>query len=301
MAKQFSDATCSYLPELLSKINYKGVEFGAWWQRKGLSAFQVDQLGRHLSRDGFLESAMRAQYGRPIMLDIGVGGWTKAIGAIRSGYFQFSTTGMEIRNYDQHAADFLKILFEASILRSVAIEDELNETLKADGWEWDGKLLQRLEPHEEPIVELLSPLRRKVRMVQVPTKIAVETHIRDAESAWSGSDWKKTAAEYRNALEALIEGCALEHQTHSGHQIPPHTPNTKSNVLRQYLEREQFLSSVLKEKGCLDATYGLASNFGSHHGIINDDEAKVVRGMCVSMMYFIMVKWENWADTGYRP
>lgn len=143
MGIQFSEKTTSYLPELLAKIQYGAVHFDAWWLRKGFSEDNIKQFLKIMARKVVLKSVANA-HGYSDGVDVTSRGWGRLVSGIRNGYFDFgfSTYGPD-DGWEARASEVLKKLFELAITQSGLLEQELKDTFREDGWEWDGNSLVR--------------------------------------------------------------------------------------------------------------------------------------------------------------
>lgn len=122
--------------------------------------------------------------------------------------------------------------------------------------------------------------------------------LQSGRSMLSGS-WTAAAGEARKVFDGLVEYIALADAKHRGASIPGMgSGRNKFNPCKQYLRKVEFMDE--SEEKFVGGLYSLLSVKGGHHGITNEQEAKLSRRHCWVASNYLLKKYGVWKANGYE-
>lgn len=122
-------------------------------------------------------------------------------------------------------------------------------------------------------------------------KITTFQFLQLAEDHYVNGRWSDCIANARKFLESILLQVASKHSTVIKKAPLPEATLEKPNAVREYLEREALVEK--KEREAIDKIYGLLSHTGSHPYMAEQDQARLLRQMSLTMAQFIMLRLEG--------
>lgn len=161
--------------------------------------------------------------------------------------------------------------------------------------ELDGYLLRNgelLAPEEDVVdVEkeqsLLSNLYSRLSLKQAD--IALH-HLELSEQHYITERWDDSIANSRKFFEAVLTNVAKRHGDVRGQPFSE-SDATRPVRVRDYLERVDLLET--KEKEAIAKVYGLLSHTGGHPYMAQNDQARLLRHLALTLSQFVMLRLEG--------
>lgn len=109
-----------------------------------------------------------------------------------------------------------------------------------------------------------------------------------SEEHYIESRWGDSIANARQFLESVLRETASKHSLQCLSTPLPATTYTWPVNVREYLQREGLFER--KEKDALASVYGLLSNTGSHPYMAQEDQARLLRQLALTLAQFVMLR-----------
>jgi len=181
---------------------------------------------------------------------------------------------------DRRTVDQYKGVYEGMIRR-----------LEIDGYVFqDGELRQtEVEVLDvEAETGLLESLHTKLGL---PDRQQTFEFLKLAEDHYIAGRWSDCIGNARKFFEAILQQVANKHSaTTKGVGLPASTLQ-RPVAIRDYIETETLLEK--KEREAVDKIYGLLSQTGGHPYMAEQDQARLLRQICLTMTQFIMLRLEG--------
>jgi hypothetical protein len=105
--------------------------------------------------------------------------------------------------------------------------------------------------------------------------------------------WEDSINNSRKFHECTLREVAAAHASNKGASLPQDT-YIKANEVRKYLLNENLLGH--SEYEALDKLYRLLSNTGSHPYMAQNDQARLLRQLALTMSQFVMLRFQGELD-----
>lgn len=116
-------------------------------------------------------------------------------------------------------------------------------------------------------------------------------HLRLSEDHYLAKRWDDSISNSRKFLECALQEVAAAHSLQcKGTQLPKGTYTSPFRV-RDYLEDEGLLET--KEKKAIAAIYGLLSETGGHPYMAQNDQARLLRHLALTVSQFVMLRFQG--------
>lgn len=124
-------------------------------------------------------------------------------------------------------------------------------------------------------------------------------HLIQSEKSMVSGSWTAAAGEARKVFDGLVEYIAIADAAHRVTSIQGiGTGKNKFNPCKQYLRKVGFLDE--SEEKFVGGLYSILSVKGGHHGITNEEEAKLSRRHCWVASNYLLKKYDAWKANGYK-
>jgi hypothetical protein len=177
-------------------------------------------------------------------------------------------------------------------------KDERTEKLKAvlgslelDGYTYrDGALLLS-EADVLDVEEEVGVLQRLYRVLGLENPDLSFEMLRLSEEHYLSGRWSDCISNSRKFLEsALAEVAKLHSKRFKGCDLTLQTAE-RPVFVRQYLEDEKLIEK--KEKEAIEKIYGLLSHTGNHPYMAENDQARLLRQLSLTVSQFVMLRLEG--------
>jgi len=169
--------------------------------------------------------------------------------------------------------------------------EEMVRRLEIDGYVFvDGELRQtEVEVLDvEAETGLLESLHRKLGL---PDEQQTFEFLKLAEVHYVAGRWSDCIGNARKLFEAVLQQVANKHSIVKKGVALAASIQQRPVAIRDYLETETLLEK--KERKAVDKIYGLLSHTGGHPYMAEQDQARLLRQICLTMTQFIMLRLEG--------
>jgi len=231
--------------------------------------------------------------------------WMRILMDLRNGQFYFPSgsyfsdrniTGKYLSHNDALILGETLIRALAAVAATLDPAGEfVKRSLELDGFAVNEEKLT-LVPLEGPVSaqqeeDRLSAL---VKNTGLPNREIILKHMADGNGLYTEGKNHASVNEFRNMVQALIDGISEETDKHGGHSTGLGS-RTKNRV--DYLENVNFLTP--DEKAALASAWGLLSA-GSHPGLPDRELARISLVLALEFGQLLMLKFTNWKSNGHR-
>jgi hypothetical protein len=112
-----------------------------------------------------------------------------------------------------------------------------------------------------------------------------------AEDHYVAGRWSDCIGNARKFFEAVLQQVANKHSLVTKDMAIAASTLDRPVAIRDYLENETLLEK--KEREAVDKIYGLLSHTGGHPYMAEQDQARLLRQICLTMTQFIMLRLEG--------
>ena len=112
-----------------------------------------------------------------------------------------------------------------------------------------------------------------------------------AEDHYIAGRWSDCIGNARKFFEAVLQQVANKHSLETKGVAIAASTLERPVAVRDYLENETLLEK--KEREAVDKIYGLLSHTGGHPYMAEQDQARLLRQICLTMTQFIMLRLEG--------
>lgn len=164
----------------------------------------------------------------------------------------------------------------------------LQRQLEVEGYEFrDGRLL---EPETEvlDVAEETGVLRDLHKELGLANQDTAFHHLGLTEEHYVAGRWDDSISNSRKFLEAVLQEVVATHSLRVLHRTVAADTYSRPARVRDYLERENLLEA--REKQAVAAVYGLLSNTGSHPFMAQQEQARLLRHLALTLAQFAMLR-----------
>ena len=112
-----------------------------------------------------------------------------------------------------------------------------------------------------------------------------------AEDHYVAGRWSDCIGNARKFFEAVLQQVANKHSIVTKGMAIAASNLDRPVAIREYLENETLLEK--KEREAVDKIYGLLSHTGGHPYMAEQDQARLLRQICLTMTQFIMLRLQG--------
>lgn len=180
--------------------------------------------------------------------------------------------------------------------RYQAVRDDLVNALKLDGYVYrEGELLCP-EADVLNVEEEKRFLHRLYQALSLGREPEAFSFLDLSEKHYAESRWEDCISNSRKFFELVLYEVANRHGVIKTGTEPSPTDIDRPVKVRTYLEREGLIEQ--KEREAVDKIYGLLSHTGSHPYMAQDDQARLLRQLSLTVSQFVMLRLEGVRKTG---
>lgn len=166
--------------------------------------------------------------------------------------------------------------------------------LELDGYIFREGRLQVPEAQVLDVEEEVTVLESLFRELGLANNDTAFHHLSLSEDHFRDGRWEDSISNSRKFLECILQEIAAEHsKINLGSKISNSIYGSPASV-RNYLEREGLIES--KERETLAAVYGLLSQTGGHPYMAQEDQARLLRHMALTLSQFAMLRLDGSID-----
>jgi len=172
-----------------------------------------------------------------------------------------------------------------------AYHDEMIRRLEMDGYVFREKELLQTEVEVldvEAEKGLLEALHAKLRL---PDGQNTFKFLKLSEDHYVAGRWSDCIGNARKFFEAMLRQVAIKYSIVSNGSEIAKSSFDRPVAVRAYLETQNLLEK--KEREAVDKLYGLLSHTGGHPYMAEQDQARLLRQICLSITQFIMLRLEG--------
>jgi len=162
--------------------------------------------------------------------------------------------------------------------------------LQIDGFIYKERHLYPIESAVIDVVEVSTYLEKLVDTIPIQEQAVIKHHIQESERGFGEGRWGNSISDARNFFEAILLQIARAHSRKStGADLTER--NKQAWAVRDYLLDVGLLDR--HEKEAVAKVYGLVSNSGSHPNIAEQDQARLMRHVALTLSQFVLLKYQS--------
>jgi hypothetical protein len=172
-----------------------------------------------------------------------------------------------------------------------SLNDELIRRLEMDGYVFrDGDLYQT-EVEVLDVEEEKGLLQKLYASLELSDQQTTFQFLNLAEEHYVAGRWSDCIGNARKFFEAVLQQVASKHAALKKITLPATTLESPRAV-RDYLENEGLIEK--KEREAIDKIYALLSHTGGHPYMAEEDQARLLRQICLIVIQFVMLRLEGY-------
>lgn len=175
------------------------------------------------------------------------------------------------------------------IIKPFTMIGSLKKQLELDGYIYRDGVLYFSESSVIKEKEEQSYLQLLINSLPLNNKIIILNHLDLSEEHYLNGKWGDSISNSRNFLEAILDNVAQ--YIHTKKHLVTKTPDRAVKV-RDFLEEQGFINA--KEKEAIYRMYGLVSETGAHPNMAEQDEARLMRHLCLTFSQYILLTFETY-------
>lgn len=180
-------------------------------------------------------------------------------------------------------------LYDADdFLQSVAT---LRSSLELDGYVYRNSRLLSPESDVLDTEEAAGVLDELYTSLALDNKTLALHHLKLSEEHFLAKRWDDTISNARKFLETVLQEVASAYSKRVKGTELSEKMRTRPVEIRDYLEHEGLLEK--KEKEALSSVYGLLSHTGGHPYMAQNDQARLLRQLALTLSQFVMLRLEG--------
>jgi hypothetical protein len=168
---------------------------------------------------------------------------------------------------------------------------KLSRNLELDGYVYRNNVLLAPESDVLDIVEEVGILESLFTSLGLKNKEIVLNHLNLSSKHYINGNWGDSITNSRNFLEGTLREVASTYSDKIKKVTLGKNKYESASNIRNYLEEEELLES--KEKKVLGSVYSLLSNTGSHPYMADNDEARLLRHLALTLSQFVMLRLQG--------
>jgi hypothetical protein len=160
--------------------------------------------------------------------------------------------------------------------------------LDLDGFTFRGAVL--VAPEEDALdakeeAGVLQQLYKDLKLGEAETALH---HLQLSEEHYLAGRWDDSIANSRKFLECVLREVAQHHSLATNNTVLPEDVATRPVRVRDYLESAGLIEA--KEKSAIASTYGLLSETGGHPYMAQNEQARLLRHLALTLSQFVMIR-----------
>ena len=168
--------------------------------------------------------------------------------------------------------------------------DKLKSKLELDGYLWN-PVSKKLLFSEEAVLDVKEEqgvLATLAENLSLENRDVILHHLALSEEHYHNHKWDDSISQSRKFMESILQEVAARHYYVQNNVNLPIDTYDYAVKVREYLERSGLIES--KEKEAIWKIYGLLSDTGSHPYIADNDQARLMRNIALTIGEFIMLR-----------
>lgn len=166
--------------------------------------------------------------------------------------------------------------------------EKLKRSLELDGYVFRDGVLMRPESDVLDVQEEAGVLQNLYSELALGNDAVAFHHLKLSEDHYMAERWDDCISNSRKFLECVMQESAAKYSLEVlGKELETRTFERPVHV-RDYLESKGLLES--KEKEAISRVYGLLSHTGSHPYMAQDDQARLLRHLALTLSQFVLLR-----------
>jgi hypothetical protein len=171
-----------------------------------------------------------------------------------------------------------------------SVYDEMVRRLEIDGYVFRDNELYQSEVEVLDVEEETGLLQKLYASLALSDPQTTFQFLRLAEEHYVAGRWSDCIGNARKFFEAVLQQVANRHSTAKGTPLDSATLQ-RPVAIRDYLETAGLIEK--KEREAIDKIYALLSHTGGHPYMAEEDQARLLRQICLIVTQFIMLRLEG--------
>jgi len=188
-------------------------------------------------------------------------------------------------DHSQYLSDSTKRLLE-----------DVPKRLELDGFVFRGTTL--LAPEEDALdaEEAAGVLQRLYNDLQLDNAETAMHHLKLSEEHYLATRWDDSIGNSRKFLECVLSEVAQRHAVVARDEALSEAVVRRPVRVRDYLESAGLIET--QEKKAVASIYGLLSETGGHPYLAQNDQARLLRHLALTVGQFVMLRLRGWLQVG---
>jgi hypothetical protein len=187
--------------------------------------------------------------------------------------------------------------FESSYTSKISSEfcrdvhDEMARRLEIDGYVFRDNELYKSEAEVLDVEEETGLLQKLYSNVSLSDQQITFQFLKLAEEHYIAGRWSDCISNARKFFESVLQKVADKYSITKGESLNSATLQ-KPVAVREYLETANLIEK--KEREAIDKIYALLSHTGGHPYMAEEDQARLLRQICLIVTQFVMLRLEGY-------
>jgi hypothetical protein len=170
------------------------------------------------------------------------------------------------------------------------IYNEMVRRLEIDGYVFRDNELYQSEVEILDVEEETGLLQKLYASLALSDQQTTFQFLKLAEEHYVAGRWSDCIGNARKFFEAVLQQVASKHSTAKGVPLDSATLQ-RAVAIRDYLETEKLVEK--RERETIDKIYALLSHTGGHPYMAEEDQARLLRQICLIVTQFVMLRLEG--------
>lgn len=173
----------------------------------------------------------------------------------------------------------------------VGLLTELRRSLELDGYTFRDGILLRPESDVVDVREERGVLRDLFSSLALANGETTFHHLSLSEEHYLAGKWDDSISNSRKFFESVMQEVGAANSSCMQGRPLPERIYTRPADVRDYLEKEGLLET--KEKEVIAKVYGLLSHTGGHPYMAQNDQARLLRHLSLTLSQFVMLRLQG--------
>lgn len=169
--------------------------------------------------------------------------------------------------------------------------ETLTRALELDGYAYQNSRLLASEEEVLDTEEEAGILEKLFTSLGLGNKETAFHHLNLSEEHYMAQRWDDSISNSRKFLECVLQEVAAAHSLSRRNTRLLETVYSQPVQVRDYLEKEGLIET--KEKKAIAEVYGLLSHTGSHPYMAQNDQARLLRHLALTLSQFVMLRLQG--------
>ena len=168
---------------------------------------------------------------------------------------------------------------------------ELKRSLELDGYQFKDGVLLRPESNVLDVQEEQGVIKSLFAGLELANAETAFHHLALSETHYLAGRWDDSISNSRKFFESVLQEVAASHSRIANGKDLKEGTYSRPGAVRDYLEREGLLEA--KEKEAITKVYGLLSHTGGHPYMAQDDQARLLRHLALTLSQFVLLRFQG--------